>query len=137
MLRAKEYTDKTPATIVIFRLLQGLFFVYSLAILGLALIQTTENNDLRFQEQLIFGLSVAIPVVLGAGFSFLALIFRYFCTIAVFFCAVLVFSFLGLPLMTAVFFPMHLLLFFLAAVYALTGFQIMRYTLSSPLPAKK
>ena len=136
MIPKKNQDNSRPFVISLIRIVHGLLFLYALAIIGLVL-GTGENASSWLTLERGFGCAVAVPVALGSFFCVLAATTRVMFGTAIFFCAFLTFSLLMLPLMTALLFPAHIVVFSLAAFYALSAALLTRFFFSQPVPKKK
>ncbi len=125
-----------PIFVATFRILHGVLFCYAAAIIGIVFFLEGAKPVTLTLERL-FALAVAIPMLIGSFFFFLAVTTRVFFGLAIFFCAFLTFALIMMPLMTSLFFPMHLVVFCLAAVYGASCAVLMHYLFALPLPKKK
>ncbi len=127
-----------PIAVSFFRIVHGVLFCYAAAIILVAVfLNETVPLPLWISPERIFAFAVAGPMILGSFFFCLATAIRGMFTPGVFFCSFLAFTLAALPTMTTVFFPAHLVLFGLAAVYGVSGLILVRFLFAQPLPKKK
>ena len=136
MFRKNTDVQSVPILVVIFRILHCVLFCHATAIVGIAFfLEGTQPVSLTPDR--IFALTVATPMLMGSLFFFLAVTTRVFFGFAIFLCALLAFVLAMMPLMMNLFFPMHIVVFCLAAVYGVSCTVLVRYFFTLPLPQKK
>ncbi|CAK7013540.1 MAG: hypothetical protein DELT_02161 [Desulfovibrio sp.] len=127
----KDPLESTPFAISLIRLAHMLLIVHAAAIVAI----TYAHSGLIPER--FFAVLVAAPVFLGSFFCWLAATAKKFFGTAVFFCIFLALMMAGLPAMVTVYFPIHLILFALAAFYALSAMLLGQYSFRQPIPKRK
>ena len=128
--------DTVPAVVSLFRVINGLLFLHAAAIIGITFFLNTADRSGITPER-AFSLAVASPMLLGSFFFWLATTARTLFATGVFFCFFVALTLAALPFMMHMFFPTHLAVFGLAALYAFSGIILMRYFFAQPAPKKK
>ena len=140
MFRKKANGIAVPFLVSVFRVLHCVLFCHAAAIIGVAFLRN--GDPLATSEHLatpehLFALAVATPMLLGSFFFWLAVTARVLFATGVFFCLLPALLLVMLPAMMNVFFPMHLYVFGFAAIYAVSGFILIRFFFAQPVPKKK
>lgn len=135
VLQKKNLAESVPFAISMLRVVHCALAFHAAAIIGIAYVASDAGNALTAER--VFAFSVGMPMLLGSFFCWLAAAVRTLFGTAIFFCAFLTLVLAALPLMMNVFFPMHLAVFALAAVYGLSGVILARYCFAQPLPKKQ
>ena len=126
-----------PILVTAFRVVHCILFCHAATIIGIPFFLEGSVAPVTLTPERVFALVVAVPMLLGSFFFFLAATARMFFTVAIFFCALLTLTLTMLPVMTNLFFPMHLAVFSLAAVYGVSCVVLIRYFFALPVPRKK
>lgn len=130
--------DRIPNSVAvsIFRVVHILLILHAAAIVGITFFFRAPVSIAMTPEH-IFSLAVAIPLVMGSLAFLLATMVRALYTTGIFFCSLLALFLACLPMMMNVFFPMHLLVFGLAAVYAASCVVLAFFFFAQPVPKKR
>lgn len=113
------------------RVLHVLLMLHAAGIIGI----TYANSD--FAVNRFFAVMVASPMLLASFFNWFAATTRKLFGTAVFFSVFLTLLLAALPMMMSVFFPVHLVLFVLAAFYGLSAILLARCCFLQPIRKKK
>ena len=135
VLQKKDITASVPFAISMLRVVHFLLVLHAVAIVGI--VYFSSDTDKLLTPERIFAFAVGMPMFLGSFFCWLAATARGLFGTAIFFCTFLALALAALPVMMNVFFPMHLAIFSLAAVYGLSAIILARYCFAQPLPKKK
>lgn len=136
MLPKKTNAERTPFFICLFRVVHVFFVVYAVAI-TLVAFGTAKSPLPWFTLEGLYGVAVAAPMFFASFFGFLALTIRALFVPAIFFSFLAALILASLPVMTAVFFPDHIVIFALAAVYLLSSLATVRVYFSLPVVKKR
>lgn len=131
----KDPETTRPFIVSAMRTAHGLLVLYAAAIVGVAYL--TGEKDAPLTSERIFSFAVSTPIFVGSLLCWLAATVRCLFGSAIFLCVLLALLLGALPLMMKVFFPVHIALFSLAAVYGLSAFILIRYMFSLPSPPRK
>lgn len=132
-----ENTERVPFVVGLFRVMHCALFCYAAAIVGLAFFLDSADSGVGIASQRGFSLVVATPILLGSFCFWLAVTARVLFGLAIFYCFFLTFLLAMLPAMANVFFPDHLYLFGLGALFALSGIVLIRYFFAQPIRKRK
>lgn len=139
MFHKKADGHAVPFAVSAFRVLHCVLFCHVAAIVGFTFFLDghAATADILVTPERLFALAVALPLLLGSFFFWLATTARVLFTPGIFFCLLPAFLLAALPLMMNVFFPSHLVVFTLAAIYGISGIVLIQYFLAQPVQKKK
>jgi len=136
MFQKKDDGVAVPFIVAAFRALHCVLFCHAVAIVGITF-HLDGNSGMAFTPERVFALMVASPMLLGSFLFWLAVTARVLFGLGIFSCLLPAFMLTMLPAMMNVFFPEHLFLFGLAAVYGLSGMVLIRYFFAQPVQKTK
>ncbi|SBV94162.1 membrane hypothetical protein [uncultured delta proteobacterium] len=136
MFNTKTDCNRIPAAVSIFRMVHGLLFLYAAAILGITFFLHASATSGMTPER-FFAVAVAAPMLVGSFAFWLATTVRVLFVPGIFFCSLLALVLACMPIMMNVFFPAHLVLFGLAAVYGVSCIILAQYFFAQPVVKRK
>ena len=136
MFNKKPDCNPVPFAVSIFRMVHGLLFLHAAAILGITFFLHASTASGMTPER-FFAVAVATPMLVGSFAFWLATTARVLFVPGIFFCSFLALVLACLPLMMNVFFPAHVVLFGLAAVYGVSCIILAQYFFAQPVVKRK
>ena len=143
MFAQKNAVSPVWTSVFFVRVVHVVLFGYAASIIGItfsfpgyAIPGAPVMGNLVYTERM-FAISVALPLLLGSFFCFFAAATRSLFGTAIFFCVFASLMLGTLPLMATLFFPMHFVGFFLAALYVLSAIILVRFWFSLPVSKKR
>lgn len=138
--KKKDDTGAVPFIVAAFRAVHCVLFCYALLIIIITYC-TNETTDMvgptSASPERLFSLAVAAPMLLCSLFFGLSVTARALFGTGIFLCFLCALLLAMLPAMMNVFFPVHLYLFSLAAVYVFSGLILIRYFFSQPVQKQR
>lgn len=143
MFAQKNTVSPIWTSVFVVRVIHAVLFGYAASIIGITFSfpgyagsSGSLEGDFLYMERM-FAIMVALPLLLGSFFCFFAASTRSLFGTAIFFSVFAALIMGSLPLMVTLFFPMHLVGFILAALYALSAIILARFWFALPVARKR